>query len=346
MSHTNDTDESYDAEESPFGTVSQTAQTPADRLEHAFEEFVVTPLSIIWNDIRARIGISIIVFYVLMGTVGVVLVHQPEPNEAPRLLAPFTMLKYPLGADALGRGILAQVVHATPAMLKIMLSGGVWVISVGTIVGMVSGYKGGKIDTAMMFFADVLMMLPGMPLLLIVVAILQPESPLVLGFILSLTGWAGLARAIRSEVLSLREADYVEASRIMGLDTGYIIKSDVLPNIMPYILINLVGSMKGMIFASIGLYFLGVLPYTSLNWGVMLNNSYQQAGALYTWKSVHWLLAPMLTLMILALGLTLFAQGSDRLFNPRVRARHEGSATPDETEPDETDAVAVEGGNF
>jgi peptide/nickel transport system permease protein len=178
-----------------------------------------------------------------------------------------------------------------------------------------------------MFTSDSVMMLPGLPLLILVLAILKPEGPIAIGLTLAITGWAGLARAIRSEMLSLREENYVEASRIMGLDTGYIMKNDLLPNIMPYVLINLVNSMKGMIFAYMGLSFLGVVPFTNLNWGVMLNNAYRQSGALYTWDAAHWLIAPMLTIMLLAFGLVMFAQGCDRIFNPRVRARHESHAS-------------------
>ena len=341
VSHTND--QPSDSEDSPFGTISEGSATRSDRTRRRLDEFLITPFSIIWSDIRARIGFLIIVFYLLMGTVGVLIVREPKPNQAPRLLAPFQNWQFPLGADKLGRGLLAQIVHATPVMLEIMVTGGVWIIVIGTTLGMIAGYKGGKLGTLIMFVSDSVMMIPGLPLLILVISILQPKSPLVIGFILSLTGWAGLARAIRSEMLSLRESNYVEASRIMGLDTSYILKNDLLPNIMPYVLINLVNSMKGMIFAYMGLSFLGFLPFEKLNWGTMLNNAYTQSGALYTWKAAHWLIAPMFTVMLLAFGLVMFAQGSDRLFNPRVRARHE-SATPAEesTADDDTGPTLME----
>ena len=329
-------------EDSPFGTVSEYSLTRTDRAQRAFEEFIVTPFSIIWADFRARIGFLIITFYLLMGTVGVALVRSPKPNQAERMLAPFQTMKFPLGADQLGRGIFAQVVHATPVMLKIMLSGGLFVVIVGTLLGMVSGYKGGKIDTLIMFVSDTMMMLPGLPLLILVLSIVQPESAIVIGLILSLTGWAGLARAIRSEILSLREADYVEASRIMGLDTSYILKNDLLPNIMPYVLLNLVNSMKGMIFAYVGLSFLGIIPPSTLNWGGMLNDAYNQSGAIYSWKAAHWLLAPMLTIMLIAFGLVMFAQGCDRLFNPRVRARHESNNKTEESSMDNDSPTLME----
>lgn len=350
VSPTNDS--GSEPEDSPFGTVSDYSVTRTDRAQRALEEFVITPSSIIWSDIRARVGFLILVFYLLVGTVGVAVVHHPSPNQAERMLAPFQVLQYPLGADSIGRGIFAQLVHATPIMLKIMLSGGLWVIGLGTLLGMVAGYKGGKLDTAIMFLSDTVMMLPGLPLLILVLAILKPEGPIAIGLVLALTGWAGLARAIRSEMLSLREENYVEASRIMGLDTGYIMKNDLLPNIMPYVLINLVNSMKGMIFAYMGLSFLGVIPFTNLNWGVMLNNAYKQSSALYSWDAAHWLIAPMLTIMLLAFGLVMFAQGCDRLFNPRVRARHESNnhtdeeSTDDATRPDDEDSPTLMETNY
>jgi peptide/nickel transport system permease protein len=85
---------------------------------------------------------------------------------------------------------------------------------------------------------------------------------------------------------------------------------------------NFVQQARAVIFGSVGLYFLGVLPYTSTNWGVMMNAAVNRAGATSSMMAFHWLLVPMLTIIVLALGLTLLAQGADRIFNPRVRARH------------------------
>jgi peptide/nickel transport system permease protein len=98
--------------------------------------------------------------------------------------------------------------------------------------------------------------------------------------------------------------------------------NDVLPNIMPYVTINFAKSARSVIFSSVGLYFLGVLPFSTANWGVMMNQAYGQGGALYSWNSAHWLLFPMGAVILLSFGFILFAQGTDRLFNPRVRARH------------------------
>ena len=136
-------------------------------------------------------------------------------------------------------------------------------------------------------------------------------------------------------MLQLRRAEYVEASSLMGVRTWRILSEDLLPNMMPYVLMNFVQTARNIIFASVALYFLGILPANDINWGVMMNLAYQTAGALYTLESAHWLAAPMVTIVILSLGLTLFAQGADRLFNPRIRARAEMSAADWTTSTDD-----------
>jgi len=308
-------------DETPFHTLSATEMTTEDRLRAAIHEHVAVPSRVIADDPRAILGLAILSLYILMGTFGVLVVPPPETNQAPRLSPPFQNINYVLGTDALGQDLFALIVHATPPMLKMILAGSVFSTSLAVVVGTVSGYKRGFIDRVLMAVNDVVMTIPGLPLIIIIAAIYEPENPYVIGFLLSINAWAGLARAIRSQVLSLRQESYVEASRIMGLSTPFIIREDILPNIMPYVLISFMRSARNVIFASVGLYFLGVLPFTTLNWGVMINLAYRH-GALTTLSTIHWVFIPMVVISLLSLGLILFAQGTDRLFNPRVRTRH------------------------
>ncbi|MFB6136216.1 MAG: ABC transporter permease [Halobacteriaceae archaeon] len=307
---------------SPFDRVSETDVSRLDRYRRTFDAFVRAPLMIALDDWRARIGLAVLTLYLLMGTVGVVLYPVPHPHDGPRLVLPLQTMQYPLGTDGLGQPILAQVVHATPAMLKMILAGAVFTTTMATVVGTVGGYKGGTVDRVLTVFTDVMMTIPGLPLVIVIAVILEPRSPLVVGVVLTINAWAGLARTIRSQVLTIRDESYVEAARVMGAPTSLILAGDVLPNLMPYIAINFVNAARQVIFASVGLYFLGILPFTNLNWGVMMNLAYSTAGALYTLDTAHWLLIPMFTIILLSFGFIMFAQGTDRIFNPRVRARH------------------------
>ncbi|MFB6135270.1 MAG: ABC transporter permease subunit [Halobacteriaceae archaeon] len=304
-----------------------------DRFRERYQRLVVAPLRVMWSDWRGRVGLVVIVGYLLMGTVGVLVIHRPELNQGPQLVGMFQSLSHPLGTDGFGQDLFAVIVHSTPAMLKMVAAGAVFATSVATLVGSLSGYHGhSRLDRVMMFFTDTMMAIPGLPLIIVVAALFQPKSPVIVGILLSINAWAGLARAIRSEILSLREESYIEASSVMGISTRTIIGKDLLPNVMPYITINFVNAGRAIIYNSVGLYFLGLLPFSQPNWGVMLNFAYNKGG-LHSWAVAHWLIVPMAAIIILTLGLTLFAQAADRVFNPRTRARYVDSGT--ESAPDQ-----------
>lgn len=310
------------AGESPFDTVSENTLSQRERYYQLLDTSLVAPLRVIWDDLRARVGVGIILFYILMGTVGLLIVEPPAPYQGPRLAGPFISMNYPLGTDISGKGVFSQIVWATPAMLKMITSGAIFTTTIATMVGLLAGYKGGTVDRALMFISDVMLTIPGLPLIIVIAVILEPRNPYVVGIILTVNAWAGLARTLRSQVLTIREEAYVEASRVMGIPTPTIVSRDILPNLMPYIMVNFVYAARNVIFSSVGLYFLGILPFGEPNWGVMMNMAYTAGGALYTLQTAHWLLFPMAAIIFLVFGLILFAQGTDRLFNPRVRARH------------------------
>lgn len=332
------------APRAPFEATASGTMTRSERYQVLLNEWIVAPVYIIWEDWRARVGTLILLFFTLMGTVGVYLIPPTSTADGPRLAQPFEHLAHPLGTDNLGRDIMAQTIHATPAMLEMILAGAVFTTIMATAIGTLSGYKGGLTDRALMTFTDVLMTIPGLPLVIVIAVILEPEAPWVVGIILTINAWAGLARAIRSQVLTLRSENYVEASRLMGLSTPNILVKDVIPGIAPYILINFVNTGREVIFASVGLYFLGILPMTHLNWGVMMQFAYDTGGALYTWETAHWLIVPMGAVVLLSFGLILFAQGTDRIFNPRVRARHTtpAEATEEHAEEDMSGEISTQ----
>ncbi|GGN93754.1 ABC transporter permease [Haloarcula pellucida] len=322
---------------SEFDAVADASLTDTERRRQWVEESLLAPARIVWDDWRARTGLVIVSLYLLMGTVGPLVVAKPSTNQGPLLVGAFRSLSYPLGTTLSGTSILSQIVHATPSMLIMIASGAVFTVVLGTTLGTLAGYKGGRIDSALMTVSDVMMTIPGLPLTIVLAAALQIEgNPAVIGVLITVNAWAGLARAIRSQVLTLRDAEYVEASRIMGMDTSTIVVGDIVPNLMPYITMNFVQQARAVIFGSVGLYFLGVLPYNNVNWGVMMNAAVNRAGATSSVAAFHWLLLPMVTIIVLGLGLTLLAQGADRIFNPRVRARHAETVGGGDGEDDST----------
>jgi peptide/nickel transport system permease protein len=142
-----------------------------------------------------------------------------------------------------------------------------------------------------------------------------------MGLVLGVTGWGGVARAVRSQALSLRERGFLEAARGLGLSRRHIIVKELLPNVAPYATMQLMLSMIAFIGAEVGLFFLGLVPFSSTNWGVMLNQAVFSGGAMETPSALVYLLAPLVCILVLTLGIVLFLDAVDELFNPRLRER-------------------------
>jgi len=301
-----------------------------DKLIRALDRRLYAPMRVAIEDPRMVAGIGILSVFVLMSTVGISLIDAPSLLEGDPLVPPFSTLEFPLGTDGSGRDMLAQIVHASPAMLKMILAGSIFSVVVGVFVGTVAGYKSGLLDQALMFITDTVLTIPALALIIVLASVWVPKSPYMVGLILGIDNWPRLSRQIRSQVLSIREENYTEASRAMGLRERTILRKDVISGLMPYILINFATSSRRIIFESVGLYYLGILPFTTENWGVMLNQAYAEMNV-YDTAEWHWVILPMLVIVLVSMGFILFAQGLDRVFNVRLRARHEKTTEDAET---------------
>ncbi len=168
-----------------------------------------------------------------------------------------------------------MAIHATPSMLIMIAAGGIFATGIGLIIGTLAGYSGGTIDTVLTSFSDFAMTIPGLPLIMVLGVVFRPDNPVLIGLLITVNYWAGLGRAIRSQVLTLREESYVEASRTMGVSTPRILFKDIIPNLMPFVLVNFANAARYIVFTSVGLYYLSILPPSVPNWGYQLNNAYK-----------------------------------------------------------------------
>lgn len=318
-----------------FGTGEEVERESADasqRLRRLYDIYVRAPVLIAWSDWRTRIGGLLILFYFLVATVGVWIVEPTIPNEGPIYTPAFQSMEYPLGTDYIGQDVLALTVHSTPAMLKMALAGITIAVGWGTIIGFVSGYKGGVVDRVTMTITDTFLVIPPLPLIIVLATIYPPRDTFLVGAMIAITLWAPLARQVRSQVLTIREEDYVEAARAMGLGTSTIIGQEIAPKMAPYVLMRGAFTARRVIFTSVALYFIGVLPMGAFNnWGIILNFAVLRGQAHQSFIARgHWLLTPMIALAGLTFALVLFSQGLDRVFNPRLRARHSKTVADDE----------------
>ena len=218
---------------------------------------------------------------------------------------------YLLGTDRLGRDMLSRIIYGARVSLTIGLLGVAFSFTLGIIIGGLAGYYGGIFDLVTQRIIEVLQSLPHIPLWMALAAIMPLNwSPLVVYFgitlILGLLDWTGLARAVRSKLLALREEDYVMAAQLMGANTSRIIGRHLVPGFMSHLIASATITIPGMIMGETALSFLGLglrPPITS--WGVMLNDAQNiNVVALYP-----WLMLPVVPVVLVILAFNFLGDG-------------------------------------
>jgi len=279
---------------------------------------------LIWGNRKARVGVIILMFFVLMGIVGPLVVPPPTKTIISRtfILHPPILSNpyYWFGTNAVGGSTLAQIVYGTPSILQVVFLAGLITTAVGILMGITAGFVGGTTDLLLMGATDVALNIPSLVLTLVVASLIKNADPLTLAGILSLTSWAGLARAVRSQVLSLRSQPHIEILKILGLGRAYAIFREVIPSLGSYIAIHYIFNVEGAVYALVGLYYLGIIPYNPNNWGSMINVALSD-GALFGTKAIWFFVFPTLIITIFMSSLILLSYGIDEISNPRLRVR-------------------------
>lgn len=228
---------------------------------------------------------------------------------------------HPLGTDYEGVSVLAEIIYGAQPVLYTAALIALFSVGLGALVGLTAGAVGGFVDSLLMRITDLFLTLPSFPLLVVVTAALHLTNSVVIALVISLTSFGALARAIRAQILSLREREFIESARCLDLGSWHLMFREYLPNLMPYVLTHLLIAITTGVYAQVGLFFLGVLPFKAQNWGMMLNIAFNQAGAIFTSRSILYLLSPIAAVVFLQTGILLFSQSLDLVFNPRLRQR-------------------------
>ncbi|HLU36776.1 MAG TPA: ABC transporter permease [Thermomicrobiales bacterium] len=225
--------------------------------------------------------------------------------------------KHPLGTDRFGRDWLGMILVSLPVSLTVSVLAAIISVTLGSTVGFVAGFKGGKIDTVLRMLTDILIVVPTFPLIMVLAAYARALSTVELALAISIFAWATSARVIRTQVLSLRERPYIELSRMTNMSDREIIIQDILPNMIPYLGINLAQATISSAFALVGLTVLGLAPRGLTDLGALVNLSLSWAVlSLGNW----WIFAaPVAVLTALFFGLAMVNMGMEEFYNPRLR---------------------------
>jgi peptide/nickel transport system permease protein len=217
------------------------------------------------------------------------------------------------GTDELGRDVLTRIVYGAQVSLGVAALAVIVAVVVGTLVGAVAGYYGGWVDTLLMRFVDLLLSIPSLILLILIGALFR-VGPVILAVVIALLGWFGLSRLVRSEILSIRRREYVEAARVIGAPDAIIITRHILPNVTHLVIIFATNAVPGFILTEAALSFLGlgIQPPTP-SWGNMLTNAQQ-----YLTQSKGLVFIPGFFIALTVLALIIVGNALRDALDPRL----------------------------
>jgi len=264
------------------------------------------------------VGIVLLLALALFVGIGhlVVDTSKSRPLSAPALRPP--SVEHPFGTDRQGRDLLATMVAGTPLTLRIGFIAGFLGVGIGSVLGFVSAYYRGTVDTIIRSIVDIGLTVPGL-LVLIIIAVSVKKGLTVdqMAIIVASLAWLNPARTIRAQVLSLRERGYVEVARLSGMSGPEIIVKELMPNLLPYLAATLVNTVSSAILASVGLEVLGLGPIDSPTLGMTLYWVNFNAALINGWW--WWWSAPLAIILVVFLGLFFLTVGLDEIANPRLR---------------------------
>jgi peptide/nickel transport system permease protein len=266
---------------------------------------------------RAIFGLSVIGLFGFLAVFGSAIApYDPRAFSTDVLQPP--SLSHPLGTTESGADVLSQVLVGARVSIVVGFSAALISSVLGALVGLVGGYFGGWTDRGLDALENWFLVIPQIPLMIVLARLLSP-SLFVLVMVIGFTSWAGTARVVRAQVLTLKERPFVERARALGASDAYVLRVHVLPNTLPLIFANTVIIVAVAILAEASLAFLGLGDPNSISWGTMLENAFN-AGA--PSAGAWWYVIPpglCITTLVLAVAMVGFL--FEEYVNPRLRER-------------------------
>ncbi|MFD2078133.1 peptide/nickel transport system permease protein [Actinopolymorpha cephalotaxi] len=260
-------------------------------------------------------GTTMVLLIVMFGIVAPFFSQNPRKIDNVGLTPPGG--GHLLGTTQIGQDVFAQLAYSTRGSLIVGVAVAALILALSALFGILGAYIGGTTDEGFSLLSNVMLVIPGLPLVIVIASYVQQKSVLLVILVLGLTGWAASARVLRAQTLSLRNRDYVLASRVAGERSWRVICVEILPNLLPVMSSGFVFGIVGAILAEAGLSFIGIGASGSLTWGTMLAGASDGQALLFgAW---WWFAPPGLMIALLGTGLSLINFSIDEVINPKLR---------------------------
>jgi len=272
---------------------------------------------------KGVIGLGLVVFFFIIAALGDFTPFDPSKVEAARTWLPPNNVNW-FGTDWFGHDLFSQTIFGTRVSLFVGVFATLISIVIGTLIGLFSGYYTKRLGEFFERFIDFFLVIPYLPLMIVLVAVFEAtETPIpilwIVIFVIGITGWSGTARIIRSQVLTVKERQFIDRARTVGAGDMRIMLRHILPNVFPLVFANAVLTVAGSVLAEVTLDFLGLGDVTTISWGMILHfalsNNAMYRGAWW------WLLPPGVAIILLVMGFTLIGYSVEEISNPRLRER-------------------------
>lgn len=262
------------------------------------------------------IGLAIIVFFVLISVLAPYIATQdPYKTDPSKCMLPPNS-EHLFGTNEVGQDLFALNVYGSRISIIVGVLAALVAVTIGTSVGLISGYFGGLVDEILMRITDLFLVIPPLVLMIIVGAILGPSLINVI-LIIGALSWGPTARIIRSMVLSIKEWPYVESARALGASNLRILFKHILPNVMPIVYANMALATSNAVFSHAALVFLGVGNVNDISWGMILHYAFA-SGALSTGRWWYFI-PPGIFILLLIYAFVLVSYSLEEILNPRLR---------------------------
>jgi len=295
-----------------------TTQTVSNNPLRKILSSIGTSLRLLTYNRVGFVGFLAVVAIVLLSYLGPLVIPLDTKTKIDMIYTTPSM-EHILGTDHQGRDIWSQIVNGGRDVIFVAFLAALISTLIAVSFGTLSAFVGGWLDNLIMSLTDIILTIPQFPLLAVLAAFVSLNSLTFLGVLMGLLNWPALLRAIRSQALSLKQRDFIEAARALDMGTWHIVFREMVPNMMPYIIVSFTLGMTSAVYQQAGLVFLGLVPISGGNWSVMIQLAWVR-GAIFSKDSVWYIMAPILAIALFQLALITMTRSLELVFNPRLRS--------------------------